>query len=285
MLKNTFKHYGIGGKLMLLLLLVLFFLLLGLALISFLFEQVSDIRVLKIQQLILSIFMLIIPAIVVGYLWYDKPWQAYSLHRLPSVKQVVLSVILILSVSPFINLLAFVNEQILVFPEFLSGLEQLLRSMEERANTLTKQMLAVDTVSGLSLNLLVMAVLPAVSEELLCRGALQNTFAERWSKNASVWITAVIFSLIHFQMYGFLPRMVLGALLGYLLIWSRSIWLPMLIHFVNNAFIVVTFYFFSESAVFETLQDLGKAATWCYGVISAIVSALIIREIATTRKE
>lgn len=260
--------------------LCMFFLIFtGMALISLIPGNPADIHILKINQLILSVFTLLLPPIICSYFWYDKPLKSYSLHRLPELKQVILAIILIFSISPFINLLAYINEQ-MVLPEFLSGLENQIREMEDRAGELTKQMLDVSTLNGLFFNLFVMAAMPAFGEELFCRGALQNIFSEKFNKYTAVWIVAVIFSLIHFQMYGFLPRMVLGAVLGYLLVWSGSLWLPILVHFINNATIVLASYFGRESEMLDAMENLGKAETWGYGIVSAMVSGVIIWYIA-----
>ena len=279
MLKNLFKNSGVFGKLLMLFLCMFFLIFTGMALISLIPGNPADIHILKINQLILSVFTLLLPPIICSYFWYDKPLKSYSLHRLPELKQVILAIILIFSISPFINLLAYINEQ-MVLPEFLSGLENQIREMEDNAAELTRQMLDVNSTSALLLNLLVMAVIPALGEELFCRGALQNIFSEKFNKYTAVWIVAVIFSLIHFQMYGFLPRMVLGAVLGYLLVWSGSLWLPILVHFINNATIVLASYFGRESEMLDAMENIGKAETWGYGIASAIISGVIIWHIA-----
>ena len=275
MFKDTFKDLGVFGKLLMLFFVFFVLSVVTVLVLNLVFGNATDIQTLKINQLILSAFSLLLPPIICGYLWYKKPWKAYSLHRMPSVKQVLLSVLLIFSISPFINFLAHINEQ-MVLPEFFSALENKFRDMEDRASELTQQMLAVNSMNGLLFNLLVMAVMPALGEELFCRGALQNIFSEKRNKYAAVWIVAIIFSFIHFQMYGFLPRMVLGALLGYLLVWSGSLWLPILVHFINNATIVMMTYFGSENGTLETLENLGKAETWGYGIASALISSVMI---------
>ena len=163
-------------------------------------------------------------------------------------------------------------------------MEKFFLEMETGATELTKQMLNVDSFNGLMFNLLVMAVMPALGEEIFCRGALLNIFSENRNKYVAIWVVAIIFSLIHFQMYGFLPRMLLGALLGYLLVWSGSLWLPILVHFINNASIVLISYFGKENGTLDTLENLGKAETWGYGIASAVVSAVIILWIVRSGK-
>lgn len=275
MLKETFRDLGIFGKLLMLFLVFFVLSMAGMLTVNLAFGNTTDIEILKVNQLILSVFSLLLPPIICGYLWYEKPWKAYSLHRMPTAKQTILSILLIFCISPFINLLAHINEQ-MVLPEFLADLENQFREMEDRAGELTKQMLDVSTLNGLFFNLIVMAIMPAFGEELFCRGALQNIFSEKRNKYVAIWIVAIIFSLIHFQMYGFLPRLVLGALLGYLLVWSGSLWLPILVHFINNATIVLMSYFGSENGTLEAMENLGKAETWGYGIVSAVVSGVII---------
>lgn len=275
MLIETFRNLGVAGKLLMLFFVLFVCSLIGMVVVFFIFGSSGDIQILKISQLILSVFTLLLPPIICGYLWYEKPWRAYSLHKTPSRKLILLSIILVFSISPFINLLGHINEQI-ELPTFLAGVERRFMEMEDNARELTDQMLAVNTLSGLMFNLVVMAAMPAVGEELLCRGTLLNVFSEKRNKHVAIWIVAAIFSLIHFQMYGFLPRMVLGALLGYLLVWSGSLWLPILVHFVNNATIVLVSYFGSENGAIDVMENLGKAETWGYGVVSAVVSGAII---------
>lgn len=275
MYREIFRNLGVFGKLILLFFAFFAFSLLGMGLVSLITGNSSDIQVLKINQLLLSLFTMLLPPLICGYLWYEKPLVAFSMHRLPNWKQTILAILLIFAVSPFINLLADINGK-MVLPEFMKGLEELFMEMETNANELTKQMLVADTAGQLLFNLLVMAVVPAIVEEVFCRGALLNIFSEKTNKIVSVWIVAIIFSLIHFQMYGFLPRMVYGAILGYLLVWSGSLWLPIFIHFVNNAAIVLASYFGENSALNQTMENLGKAETYGYGIISAVVSIALL---------
>jgi hypothetical protein len=99
------------------------------------------------------------------------------------------------------------------------------------------------------------AVLPALGEEFLFRGVLQRLFIE-WTKNRhfGVWIASFIFSFIHFQFYGFIPRFLLGLYFGYLLVWSSSIWVPVVAHLINNGFAVI-YYHFAGGKMGETALD------------------------------
>jgi membrane protease YdiL (CAAX protease family) len=124
----------------------------------------------------------------------------------------------------------------LQLPETLQTLENSIKNMEAEAEKLTEAFLIMHHTKDLFLNLLMIALLPAIGEELLFRGILQKLLTEATGKiHLSIIITGIIFSAIHMQFFGFLPRMMLGIFLGYLLLWTRTIWAPILAHFINNA--------------------------------------------------
>ena len=284
MLKETFRNSGIFGKLLQLFFVSFFFGIAGMGIAALLFGATTNINDQKSMQLILSLFSFLIPPVILGYMWYSKPMEAYSLNRKPSIKMVILAILLIVAFSPGINLLSYLNEQI-GLPEFMKGIEQYFKDLEALAATLTEQMLKMNSTGDLLVNLFVMAVVPAFCEELYFRGTLQNIFSENRNKHAAIWIVAIIFSLIHFQMYGFIPRMILGALLGYLLVWSGSLWVPVIAHFTNNALAVLVSGFGQGNEQVKALEEIGKSETYLYGIISIIISALIIREIYKIRKK
>jgi uncharacterized protein len=125
-----------------------------------------------------------------------------------------------------------------------SWIESVFKPLEEMAKVMTEQLLVMDSPKDLFINLLFIALLPALAEEFAFRGVLQVQFSKATGNvHLGIWITALLFSAIHAQFYGFLPRMVLGAILGYVLIHSGSIWAAVLAHFTNNALLVVGYYF------------------------------------------
>ena len=142
-------------------------------------------------------------------------------------------------------------------PASMHEVERLLRSMEDAALETTGLLLSGKTVGILLLNLIIVAGFAAVSEEMFFRGALQQFIQEKFPDgHAAVWITALVFSLVHFQFYGFLPRLLLGALLGYLFLYTRNLWVPILFHFINNAFIIVVHYFFGDSEWMRRIEEM-----------------------------
>ena len=137
--------------------------------------------------------------------------------------------------SPVINLLGLLNKQ-MELPAFMAPIEEWMRAQETLAEQLTTILLSSDSVWVILANLIVIAVTAGITEEFLFRGALQRVIG-KWTSNPHtiIWIAAILFSAFHLQFYGFLPRMILGACFGYLLYWSKSIWISVFSHFVNNA--------------------------------------------------
>ena len=116
-----------------------------------------------------------------------------------------------------------------------------MKAMEASAMALTERFLAADGIGGLLLNLGLMALLPALAEEMSFRGVLQGVLSPQRHTHVAIWVTAFIFSAIHMQFYGFIPRMMMGALFGYVFVWTGSLWVPIVMHFINNGIAVVSY--------------------------------------------
>ena len=137
----------------------------------------------------------------------------------------------------------------------------------------------MDSPAELFFNLLVVALIPAVAEEMIFRGIVQQTL-ESWLKNPiyAVWVAAAVFSFIHFQFEGFLPRMVLGLVLGYLYYWTRNLWIPILAHFVNNGVQVVAAYFMPEQLESLEPEAMGSSVAIA-GIISLVLTIFVAKYI------
>ena len=159
------------------------------------------------------------------------------------------------------------------FPNFLKGVESWAREAEDKAAELTKAMTSFASVGDLVLGLIVIALLPAIGEELVFRGLFQNEFF-RGSGNIhlSIWMAAIIFSAIHLQFYGFVPRLLLGALFGYLYYWSGNLLIPMFAHFFNNAFGVIMVYLHRQEITELNVED-NVAAPLQYVILNAALTA------------
>jgi membrane protease YdiL (CAAX protease family) len=118
--------------------------------------------------------------------------------------------------------------------------------------------------------LIILALIPAVTEELFFRGMLQNLLKEKVSVHVAIWISAIIFSAFHMQFYGFIPRMLLGGLLGYFLLWSESLILPIIAHFTNNAIMIIAYFFIQKNHLPINMDNLGTNQQQWVGLFSLV---------------
>ena len=175
------------------------------------------------------------PALLFAYC-ASKDWFSYNkADQMVSPPLVGYVVVLSLFILPVIAFLGYVNEQVIV-PDFMHNIEAWMQKMEEESKVIMQTLTANSNLLILLVNIGVMALLPALFEEFLFRGTIQQLFT-KWfaNKHVAIIVTAFIFSAIHLQFYGFLPRFLLGIYLGYLFVWSRSLWLPIIAHFMHNA--------------------------------------------------
>lgn len=220
----------------------------------------------------LTIFIL--PALLAVYLWSEKPIEWLHLNKGMSWKTALTAVGLMILAVPAINLMSWLNQQV-VLPESLRNLELWMKQMEDAAQAVTERFMQMDSVNALVVNLGLMAILTAIGEELSFRGVVQGLFSPRY-KNAAIWIAAMVFSFIHFQFYGFIPRMLMGALFGYMLVWTGSLWVPILMHMTNNALAVISYYITQHYAMDgKWMEEFGASNTWYVGVMSlALVTTI-----------
>ncbi len=198
-----------------------------------------SVNMLLFVQFVASLAMFLFPALTTAFLCSHHPIRFLHLQTIPDIRILLLAGIMTILLSPTISLTGYLNAQ-MDLPDTLQPLERWLQETEEAAAEITRKMLSQKGVLTMSLNFLVMAVTAGVTEELFFRGTLFSILKKKIRNPHSViWIIAIIFSAIHFQFYGFVPRMLLGAFLGYLLYWSKSIWVPVAAHFLNNATAIV----------------------------------------------
>ncbi len=250
------------------------------------FSNPDTIRLLKYFQVVQSVGLFIIPPIIVAYLSYGKIAEYLHLKKSTTFATLFMVVVLMFFATPFINFIGEINSK-MHFPEWMSGIEEWMKVSEEKAAVLTEAFLKVNTIGGLIFNLFMIAVLPAIGEELLFRGIIQRIFT-RMTRNHhwGIWISAIFFSALHMQFYGFIPRMLLGVLFGYLLVWSGSLWLPIAAHFVNNGVATVAMYLIDKELIKPEIESIGSTSGSYYiAVISLLVAGAFLWLIKKENKE
>lgn len=236
----------------------------------------SHVHALKFLQLLNSLGLFVLPALLFAYLFMGQPLKDLRIKKGLSVENIFGIVLLYFSLMPFINLLVELNSQ-MHLPDAFSGIESWMKAKESKAADLTRLFLKMDTGGELIYNLILIAIIPAIGEELIFRGIVQRIFNKgRKNKHIGIWIAAILFSALHLQFYGFFPRMLLGAFFGYLFLWTGSLWAPILAHFINNGTAVLLSYYLGTEAMENSFDQLGASeGTYVYSIASAIFFSLL----------
>jgi membrane protease YdiL (CAAX protease family) len=293
-LRQSFIQMSSPAKLMLLLILVLFFMILGSAIAVLLAIPLYDldlaslyrlienpdennIGIIKFFQIVQSVFLFIIPALLAAWLFSKNSFDYLQAGKGASVITLAMVLSSLFLAVPLMNAVTMLNSK-LDLPDWMNGLENTVKSMEENAARLTELFLESNSISDLAVNFLMIAILPALGEEFLFRGVIQRLFSD-WTRNKhmGVILAAFLFSFIHFQFYGFIPRFLLGLYFGYLLVWSSSIWVPVAGHLINNGMAVI-YYHFSKKPVGDTIMDkIGTGQDGNYPLyLSVFFTAILI---------
>ncbi len=184
-----------------------------------------------------DVLVFILPAILTGMLCTRLPARLLGLDRWITPSQGVLAILILICSMPFMNVIVEWNKGISL-PESMAELETMFRNMENAAQAVVDNLMSGASVGSLIVSILIVGVLAGLSEELFFRGAMQRIFmCTKMNPHMAVWSVALIFSVFHFQFFGFVPRLILGAYFGYLLWWSRSVWLPVIVHVTNNSLV------------------------------------------------
>ena len=229
-------------------------------------ESASSTRdFIRTNLLINHLTTFVIPGVLFSYFFYKGKWARFlRIDKIPKVYNVFLGSILILAAFPLAQFAYWLNMQI--------PMPSLLVEMEQGTAEMVKNLLLVDQPHELWFNLFIIAVIPAIGEEFIFRGILQKKLMEQFKKpHVAIWVAALIFSAIHMQFQGFLSRVLLGAILGYLYHWTGNLWVPIIAHLVNNAVQIVGQYFFQKGMIDINLDDSMIEVNWPMTIIAFIV--------------
>ena len=233
----------------------------------------------RITTLIQDLFVFILPAVVTALLMTRLPARFLFLDVVPRLWPVLLSVATLFAALPCMNRVIEWNEGI-TFPESLHAVETALRQAETTAQEFVNGILQGASPASLIVSICIVGLLAALAEELFFRGALLRLFLQaRLNHHVAIWVVAFIFSLLHFQFFGFVPRMLLGAYFGYLVWWTRCLWIPVIVHAVNNSTVVVAQWAGVNNGAESVVNTIGGADThWMVlaGSLVLTVSGLLL---------
>lgn len=263
---------------------------------EYLSQSMSNAGMIRLMQFLNSAFIFIIPPFIFTYLFNDNSKTYLNLH-MPKPAHIILAILSIIVAIPLINLLVTWNES-LKLPEFLTGIETWMRESEKNAGEVTEKILSGTSISILLVNLLIIAIMPGIGEEFFFRGLLQKIFLNafvkkqsenskriKWSNHLAIWVVAILFSAIHLQFYGFIPRMLLGVWFGYLLYWSGSVWVPVIAHITNNSLSTIFSFAENNKYINDDPNVIGIGETYWLSIISSVLILLITLYFFKTKRK
>lgn len=242
---NSFPNLrpGYVGRLFQLLLFSFFGLVVAGLLMDVLTHSGVTTKSLRIATVVQDILVFILPAILTAAMVTNRPDRLLETERRPDMRLLLYAVAVMIVSMPVMNAIVMWNES-LTLPDSLHDVESWMRMTEENARRSVETLLGGSTVGDLVVSIFLIGILAGLSEEIYFRGTMQRLLAsEKLNAHSAIWITAIIFSIFHFQFFGFFPRLILGAFFGYLLYWSGSLWLPVAVHALNNTIVVVTSWY------------------------------------------
>ncbi len=280
-LKGIYRNKSESTKLFLFVMIVFFSAFIGILSIgiistdggelNFIQENISQ---LKIMQLISSVFIFIIPPLLFSYFENDKYIKGLGFNSKFKRQSIFIILMIILFSQPLVAYcmqlnLDFINSISDYIPKVVEGMKQ----MEDAAEEATKAFLKMDNIGDLLFNLFLIAIIPAIGEEMFFRGIIQKKLKNILrNPHVAILITSFIFSAIHMQFFGFLPRFFLGVILGYLFYYSGNLWMSVIAHFANNALAVFLAYFYSE----KINEDISQLENPEISMIQSTIFLLIV---------
>lgn len=244
----------------------------------------QDLNALRFMQISSQLFTFVFPPIAYAFLVKEKPVNALGLKN-SKIIWFLIGTGMIFAIMPLNSIFAEWNAN-LTLPDSMSKIESLMKQMQESATAMIEKFVSVDTIGGLILNLFMIAGLAAIGEELLFRSIIQTSLI-KICKNAHIGIllASVIFSFIHLEFYGFVPRLILGMLLGYMFYFSGSIWIPMLMHFINNGTVVLIYFLNNKGITNIDVDTFGQTSIPILIVSIVVMIALFLFSIKYSDKE
>ena len=248
-------------------------------------DTATHINILKLIQFANQLGMFIIPPLALWFIMRKDNPNFFGLEHKPSMKQLLLVVAIFIASIPFLQWVIMSNES-MSLGESLRGVEEWMRDMQDKNDLITTKFLQGTTITSLLINLTIMAIMPAIGEELFFRGVLMNWFGKAFSNiHVNIIITSIIFSAIHMQFFGFIPRFLLGMVLGYTYYWTSSLWAPILLHFVNNAITVFVYFRINSQGLDIDPQDVGTSDSTILVIISAVAVGGFMYLLRKTKKK
>ena len=223
---------------------------------DYILDSPARINYMKMVQFLTMFSTFFLPPVLLTFLIKDKKFSFLYLNRGINGQQSLMTIVLFIISIPLIVMLTDWNAS-LHLPSFLASTEEWMRDKEVMLTGVTTAFMTTSTYQGLLINILLMAVLPAFGEEFIFRGLLMKWFSKGMNIHMAIIVSSFIFSAIHIQFLGFFPRFFMGMMLGYVFYWSGSLWASILLHFLNNAITVISYFLLSRGVIQNDPASMG----------------------------
>ena len=221
-----------------------------------------------------TIALFAIPPFMLAYVYGKNPFTIFAITSKPAWNYLLIAIALIVCGIPMINFLVDYNGTLL---DHILGATNSLKDQDLVTQKLVESLLHDTSIGSLVINSIIIAFIPAACEELFFRGLIQKTILSKYmNMHLAIFCSGFLFSFLHFQFYGFIPRFVLGVLFGYIFEWSGSLWVTITIHFINNFLAVLGSFLISKNIVSDSIDTIGTGSTWWIGLVSMIIAGLLV---------
>lgn len=285
---RSFFQFSPGIRLLILILVTAICFILGSVITYFLVAQYLNIDLLEIPTAMLlpqngrialisnasaALIAFLLPSLVVAFFSKGAIASNLGLSQKINIQQVVIVMLLALFGLLLSGSLATVTQAIPIGEDLKSW----AKGLENTYKQAMLAMMQMHSIGDLLICLFLVAIIPSIAEEFYFRGALQKTLKD-WSGAPilAIMITAILFSAIHFSFYGFLSRMALGILLGLIYEQTKSIWLPMLLHFINNG-LAITVLYFARGDQKKIDQTMDETMPWYWGILATVFIVFLFK--------
>lgn len=257
------------------------------AIISIIARHGLNLHTLRVITLVQDVILFIFPPIICAAIYAVNPVRFLRISDSVPLGSLVLAVATLVCAIPAMNWIIYLNEN-MTLPESLKGFEEWMRASEANAADSVKLLTGGTSVGSLIMSVLIVGVLAGFSEEIFFRGGVQRLLATKpMNIHWAIWITAFIFSAIHLQFFGFLPRLLLGAFFGYLLYWTGTLWIPIACHVFNNSVIAIATWMNSRGAAESSVVDeIGRnfPTQWPWILASFLLTIVLLTALYKSRQ-
>lgn len=247
------------------------------------FDNRFQINVLRSIQAISSIFTFIVPSLIIGKILSSNKENYLKINKTPKILYYIIIPIFMIVLMPALNLIIMWNENFKL-PQYLSSFEESLKQMEISSQKMITLIISGNTSFDFLISIIIVAIIPAIGEEFLFRGVIQQQLHSLFKNiHIAIIISSFIFSAIHFQFYGFVPRMILGIIFGYIFYYSDSIWPAIFAHFFNNASALIALKVYGPQN--SIANEFGTKLQDVHFVLLGLILALIFGKFLFTEQK